>query len=59
MTNTLTKEQMIYDLTKFELEYLVGDPYLIKEMITFFSNGGFNTYTFEELQRQHDIIFND
>jgi len=59
MTNTLTKEQMIYDLTKFELEYLVGDPYLIKEMITFFSTGGFNTYTFEELQRQHDIIFKD
>jgi hypothetical protein len=59
MTNTLTREQMIYDLTEFELEYLVGYPYLINETITFFSNGGFNTYTLEALQRQHDIIFKD
>jgi hypothetical protein len=59
MQNTLTNEQMIFDLTKFELEYLVGDPYLIKEMITFFSNGGFNIYTTEQLKRQYEIIFND
>jgi hypothetical protein len=59
MQNTLTNEQMIFELTKFELEYLVGDPYLINEMITFFSNGGFNIYTTEELKRQYEIIFND
>jgi hypothetical protein len=59
MTNTQTKEQMIYNLTKFELEYLICSPEIVKEMITFFSDGGFNTYTLEALQRQHDIIFND
>ena len=59
MTNTLTKEQMIHDLTKFELEYLICSPEIVKEMITFFSTGGFNNYTLEALQRQHDIIFKD
>ena len=55
----LTREQMIYELTKFEIEYIMGDNYLPNEMVTFFSNGGFNNYAFDELERAYTIIFQD
>jgi hypothetical protein len=57
--NSLTRDQMIYELTKFELEYLVGDPHLIKEMVKFFADGGFNNYDYDYLKRQYEIIFAD
>jgi hypothetical protein len=57
--DSLTRDQMIYELTKFELEYLVGDPHLIKEMVRFFSDGGFNNYNYDYLKRQYEIIFAD
>lgn len=55
----LTREQMIYELTKFEIEYIMGVNHLPNEIITFFSNGGFNNYTFDELEREYTIIFQD
>jgi hypothetical protein len=55
----LTREVMIRDLTKFEIEYLIGDNHLLNEMIEFFSKGGFTIYDDKHLKTQHDIIFKD
>lgn len=45
----MKREQMIKDLTKFELEYFSDNFELLGELTVFFSNGGFNSYTDEAL----------
>jgi hypothetical protein len=59
MTNTTTREEMIKELTRFEIEYLLGCYDTKSELIEFFAKGGFNTYNDKDLQRQYEIIFND
>lgn len=39
-----SREEMIKELTKFELEYMLGYPALVKDLTDFFSSGGFNNY---------------
>ena len=57
-----TREEMIYDLTKHELEFLFamgdmnGD---FDDTVQFFANGGFNKYEDEELRTQWDVTFTD
>lgn len=51
--------QMQEDLTRFELQGLLDDPDLLEEMVDFFHRGGFTTYSISDLERQHEIIFNN
>lgn len=39
-----SREEMVKELTKFELEYMLGYPALVKDLTDFFSSGGFNNY---------------
>lgn len=50
-----SREDMIWQLTKYELDYFVGYPSLVKEMTNFFINGGFGSYTEEQLTE----LYND
>ena len=47
----MTREQMIEALTRFELEYLLDNPELLKDNARFFSKGGFSTQTDQELRK--------
>lgn len=40
-----SREDMIRALTRYELDYFLGEPSLVKELTRFFSEGGFVHYT--------------
>lgn len=50
-----SREDMIRDLTRYELDYFLGEPSLVRELTKFFSEGGFSSYTDEQLT----ILYND
>lgn len=50
-----SREEMVKELTKFELEYMLGYPALVNDLTDFFSRGGFNNYTDEGLKE----LYND
>jgi hypothetical protein len=52
----MNRQELIYALTKYELEWFIhnGHPY-IKDVTEFFANGGFNIYSDEELQKKYDL----
>jgi hypothetical protein len=50
-----SREEMVKELTKFELEYMIGYPALVNDLTDFFSGGGFNNYTDEGLKE----LYND
>lgn len=50
-----SREDMIRDLTMFELRYFLGEPSLVRELTNFFSEGGFSSYTDEQLTE----LYND
>lgn len=50
-----SREDMIRELTKYELDYFLGEPSLVRELTNFFSEGGFSSYTDEQLT----ILYND
>ena len=54
-----TREQMVYELTKQELEYLFDMNGDFEDSARFFANGGFNKYEDEELRTQWDVTFTD
>ena len=39
-----TRQQMIEDLTKYELQYLIDNQESLSEVAIFFSKNGFNLY---------------
>lgn len=47
----MKREQMIKELTQNEIDWLIGDPEFENTVLTvsFFSDGGFYTYSDEEL----------
>lgn len=55
----MTREKMIHDLTKQELEYLFDINGDFNESVQFFADGGFNKYEDEELQAQWECTFTD
>jgi hypothetical protein len=55
----MTREEMIRDLTKNELEYLFDINGDFNESVQFFADGGFNKYKDEELQEQWECTFTD
>jgi len=50
-----TREDMIRDLTKYELSYFLGEPSLVWELTKFFTNGGFSNYPDDQLTE----LYND
>jgi hypothetical protein len=40
-----SREEMIRALTRYELDYFLGEPSLVRELTKFFSEGGFIHYT--------------
>jgi len=56
MMGTVTKKQMIEELTYYELEYLVNnhDEHLIQEVADFFAKGGFSVYPDHMLKNKYD-----
>lgn len=40
-----SREDMIRALTRYELDYFLGEPSLVRELTKFFSEGGFIHYT--------------
>lgn len=47
-----TRQQMIFALTKYELEYLRDNPECLEDTAAFFANGGFEKYTDDKLISQ-------
>lgn len=50
-----SREDMIRELTKYELDYFLGEPSLVGELTRFFSEGGFSNYPEERLKE----LYND
>jgi hypothetical protein len=55
----MTREKMIHDLTKHELEYLFDMNGDFDDVVHFFAKGGFNTYADKELQKKWEFLFTD
>lgn len=54
-----TREEMVYELTKHELEYLFDINGDFDDVVNFFANGGFNAYRDKELQKKWEFLFTD
>ena len=52
-----TREEMIYELTEHELDYLFDED--IEDSVRFFAKGGFYAYTDEALLKQWTFQFTD
>lgn len=50
-----SRENMIRDLTMYELRYFLDNPTLLPEFTNFFKEGGFGSYTEEQLTE----LYND
>jgi hypothetical protein len=48
----MTRQEMVYALTKFEMEYLQEYPECLEHNAKFFADGGFANYTDEQLIEQ-------
>jgi len=44
-----TRSEMVYALTKYELEYLIDNPEWLEDTTKYFADGGVNTKTDAEL----------
>lgn len=54
-----TREEKILVLTRNELDWFLGNAEelnLVNEVISFFSKGGFNIYTDEEINDKYDRL---
>ena len=56
---TMTRERMIFDLIRNELEWLVENnlPSNIHGVSEFFASGGFDAFSDEQLERAHDRAY--
>ena len=52
------REAMVAALIRREIDWLVGDPTPenIDDAVQFFSEGGFNKYSDEDLKKQFDLL---
>ena len=55
----MTREKMIHDLTKHELEYLFDMNGDFDDVVHFFARGGFNAYKDKELIERWEFQFTD
>ena len=49
------REDMIRELTRYELQYFLDNGFLLDELTKFFANGGFNNHTDKGLKE----LYND
>jgi len=54
-----SREEMIYDLTKHELEFLFDMNGDFDDSVQFFANGGYQKYTDEKLSSAWQFQFTD
>jgi hypothetical protein len=54
-----TRQEMIAALTQFELQYLMDNPGLLNDVAEFFSTGGYNNVTDEQLRDRYIAQFQD
>jgi hypothetical protein len=54
-----TRQQMIEDLTNYELKYFIDNPELLSELVMFFSKNGFNSYDENALTNAWNEKFKD
>lgn len=45
----MLRKEMIFLLTKYEMQFLLDNPDLIEQTIKFFADGGFNQLSDQEL----------
>jgi len=52
----MNRENLIFELTEYELIYLIenSDKHTIVEVAEFFANGGFNSWTNEQLEKKYN-----
>ena len=52
----MNRQELIYALTKYELEWFIHNGHTWIEVTTkFFADGGFHSYSDEQLQKQYDL----
>ena len=51
----MERQNIIKELTEYELTYLLTNSELLTAMTNFFAKGGFNSYTDEELVKAYDL----
>lgn len=51
----MTKEEMIKELTRDELQFLLENPDEIAEITDFFAKGGLNSYSDEQLTEVYNL----
>jgi hypothetical protein len=51
----MTRDQLIFELTEYELVYLINndDKHTITEVTDFFANGGFNSWSNKALEEKY------
>ena len=57
----MKRENLIFELTEYELNYLIEnhDKHAIVEVAEFFANGGFNSYTNEQLEKKYNLFISE
>jgi hypothetical protein len=50
----MNRQQLIYTLTRYELEWFSQNTENIESVSDFFATGGFNSWSDEELQKMYD-----
>jgi hypothetical protein len=54
-----TRQQMVEDLTNYELKYFLNNKELLSELTMFFSENGFNSYDENALIKAWNEKFKD
>jgi hypothetical protein len=50
----MTRKELLYELTKYELDYLIQNVDYMLDFYEFFAKGGFYNWSDKELQRKYD-----
>jgi hypothetical protein len=50
----MKRENLIFELTEYELIYLINNENAIVEVAEFFAKGGFNSWTNDQLEKKYN-----
>lgn len=55
------RKQMVYDLIENELEWMHSnfDKHSLAQVAEFFANGGFSSWTDEEIEKKHKLFIKE
>jgi hypothetical protein len=51
----MTRKDMIFALTRYEIEWVFDNSEYFDEVVDFFASGGFNKYNNEILQKLYEL----